>query len=63
MPEKSSADALDHLAAAVENLIAAAERSKRQESVHFWESIEQARESLRAARLEMRAAGLRVRDG
>ncbi len=49
-----SDDALDHLAAAVDYLIEAAERSKRQESVDFWGCIERARAASRAARLEMR---------
>ena len=43
-------DALDHLLSAVEHLIEAAERSKRQESIHFWAQIEKARESSRMAR-------------
>ena len=55
MPVPPSGDALDHLAAAVDYLIEATERSKRQESVDFWGCIERARGSLRAARLEMRA--------
>ena len=48
-------EALEHLALAIQNLIEAAERSKRLESVSFWGSIERARTSLRAAREALRA--------
>ncbi len=54
MPAPPSGDALDRLAEAVDHLIEAAERSKRQESVDFWGCIERARAASRAARLEMR---------
>jgi predicted aconitase with swiveling domain len=54
MPARSSVDALDALAQAVEHLIAAAERSKRQESLSFWGEIEHARSCLAEARLDIR---------
>jgi hypothetical protein len=61
MPAKSSVDALDALAQAVEHLIAAIERSKRHESIAFWGEIDHARSCLAEARLDIRAANTTAR--